>query len=265
MQREKFLEAMKSNLNPFSTQLDKDCLYNIKTGKAAPDNVTNFLLNILKDGKELRENFIAECSEKTDRFDKPIKKRKIFNFASIATKKKVKVGNKVQEVRMQRDTFGRLLALAMNPDYEVDLAKALSYPLTPLPMSLCHFDGTICKTNKSSLMNLLEAEVESEGPPYVDVVLLDGFFILHMMKDVPKLFGNIAKKIMQIITKYKGHRIDVLFDRYSHPSIKDYEHDLRQAHSNTYAITGPEQARPNDFMKELQNANFKEALVYWAI
>lgn len=264
-QRDKFLEAMKSTLNPFSTELDKDSLFNIKTGRAAPEHVSDFLLKVLKEGKELREKFIGECFESSDRFEKAIKKREIFNFASISIKRKLTVGNKVQEIRMQRDTFGRLLALSMNPDFKLDLAKALSYPITPLPMSLCHFDDTICKTSKSSLMNLLAAEVKSEGPPYEDIVLLDGFFILHLMKDVPKLFENIAKKILQTITKYKAHRIDVLFDRYMHPSIKDYEHGLRQACSNNYVIAGPEQARPTDFMKELQNNNFKEALVQFLI
>lgn len=119
---------MLSNLNPFSTELDKGSLYNIKTEKAASNKITDFLVSVLEEGNELRERFIAECSKYPDRFKKPIKKRMILNFTSATTKKKVKCSNKVQEIKMQRDLFGHLLALSLQ--HEVDLAKVLSYPNT---------------------------------------------------------------------------------------------------------------------------------------
>ncbi|KAF9416757.1 hypothetical protein HW555_005986 [Spodoptera exigua] len=57
---------------------------------------------------------------------------------------------------------------------------------------------------------------------------------------------------------------------YFTPSIKNYEHSQRfESAQLEYTITGPEQVRPSDFVKELKNSNFKEALVdffisHWA-
>lgn len=60
----------------------------------------------------------------------------------------MKIGKEVQAVRMKRDLFVRLLAISIK--YQVDISKVLSYPLTPVPFSMCHMDGAICKTEKSS-------------------------------------------------------------------------------------------------------------------
>lgn len=51
---------------------------------------------------------------------------------------------------------------------------------------MSHLDGTICKTDKSALMKCLEKEVPYEQPRYIDVLIIDGFFLLHTMKNIPK-------------------------------------------------------------------------------
>ncbi|GFX49058.1 uncharacterized protein TNCV_786141 [Trichonephila clavipes] len=69
-----FNEIFENNINPFDESLDKDSLYNFATAKPVPENVANFLLNIEKNGEDLRKQFITECAEDQNRFDKPIKK-----------------------------------------------------------------------------------------------------------------------------------------------------------------------------------------------
>lgn len=62
-------------------------------------------------------------------------------------------------------------------------------------------------------------------------------------------------------TQFQASRIDVIFDQYFTPSIKDYEHSQRlESAQLEYSINGPEQIRSSDFAKELKNLNFKEAL-----
>ncbi|GFW85081.1 uncharacterized protein TNCV_3248211 [Trichonephila clavipes] len=68
-----FNDFFENNINPFDESLDKDSLYNIKTIKPVPENVVNFLLNTEKNGEDLRKQFITECAEDQNRFDKPIK------------------------------------------------------------------------------------------------------------------------------------------------------------------------------------------------
>lgn len=48
-------------------------------------------------------------------------------------------------MRLQRDLFGRMLAISINEN--TDIEKILTYPLTPVPMSMCHLDGSIFKTD----------------------------------------------------------------------------------------------------------------------
>ncbi|XP_046481702.2 uncharacterized protein [Neodiprion pinetum] len=90
------------------------------------------------------------------------------------------------------------------------------------------------------------------------------------MKEVPRTFGNISKKFLQMITKFSASRIDVIFDQYWYPSIKDNERSLRhEAPLIDYSIYGPDQIRSSDFTKEMRNTKFKEALIefftiHWA-
>ncbi|XP_033227631.1 uncharacterized protein LOC117179704 isoform X4 [Belonocnema kinseyi] len=114
-------------------------------------------------------------------------------------------------------------------------------------------------------MKLLETKVESEGLLTSNDVIYYGFFILHLMKDVPKLFGNISKKIVQMASRSGVNQIHIVFNRYFSPPIKDYEHELRNANDSAFEISGPDQVRPADFSKELKNSKFKESLVRFLI
>lgn len=256
-----FINTFDQYVNPFSLDLAPDQLFNIGSGKAASSEVEEFLLNIQKTGEELRTTFISECASDPKRFEKAIKKTSIHNFSSLLLKKKsVKIGGKQQEIKLQRDLFGRLLGISM--DHQIDVLQIFAYPISPVPLALCHLDGGFCKTDKSVLVKCLEPNIDQEPPRNTDLFLIDGFFILHSMKEVPKTFGSISKKFLQIVSKYSTRRIDVIFDQYLFPSIKDSERCLRhEASLIDYTISGPEQVRPSDFAKELKNTKFKEALV----
>ena len=49
----------------------------------------------------------------------------------------------------------------------------LSYPLTSIPLSLSHVDGSIHKTPKSAILNHLESKIVSTQPKGVDVTIVD--------------------------------------------------------------------------------------------
>lgn len=73
-----------------------------------------------------------------------------------------------------------------------------------------------------------------------------------------------------MVTQLIATRYDVIFDQCFSPSIKDYEKSLRQESTQLdFNIAGPDQVRPSDFLKELKNTHFKQALVdffiqHWA-
>lgn len=71
---------------------------------------------------------------------------------------------------------------------------------------------------------------------------------------------------MEKLARFNTERIYIVFDRYFVLSIKENERTLRDGyHGSMYNITGPDQVRPSDFMKELKNSSFKEALVKFLI
>lgn len=72
------------------------------------------------------------------------------------------VSEKIVEVKMQRDLFGRLIYIAFQKLLDID--KVLSYFLSPIPLSMCHMDGSIDKTNKSAIFKLFEQQITSEAP-----------------------------------------------------------------------------------------------------
>lgn len=125
----------------------------------------NSLLNAVSSGQFLRDQFITECNINSDRFHKPLKKNPVLPFASLKKKKTMKIGEKVHEVKLHRDLFGRLLALSL--DTNLNLEKVLCFPITSVPLSLCHIDGSINKTIKSVLVQELEKKIEEmEQPPH---------------------------------------------------------------------------------------------------
>lgn len=148
------------------------------------------------------------------------------NFSTEMVKNTITSGNKIKEIKVQRDLFGRMLGLSM--DYEIDMEKILCYPVTPFPMSMCRLDGSLYQTDKSAIVKCFEKLHHcNDAPKIFDVVIVDGFFLLHTLHDVPATFGGISKKIMSILTAFGAPRVDIIFDQYFFPSIKDYERARR--------------------------------------
>lgn len=146
----------------------------------------------------------------------------------------------------------------------MDKKSILDYPLTPIPLALCHSDGNIRKNKKSDLLKLLENTVQHEEPSKINELIIDGFYYLHKLKNVPPTFGGIAKVILQKLAKENCQRIHLIFYHYITPSIKDIECSARAQDVNRheqYHISRPKQTRPTNFIKALRNDAFKDSLV----
>ena len=57
------------------------------------------------------------------------------------------------------------------------MAEVLSYPLTSVPLSLSHVDGTMLKANKNKLYKVLKPKTRCEIP-VVDEKVIDASFSL---------------------------------------------------------------------------------------
>lgn len=75
--------------------------------------------------------------------------------------------------------------------------------------------------------------------------------------------GKVAQKILNYFLSQSGRTIILTFDTYRTPSIKDLERIARgERRTETYHISGPDQDRPSNFLKALENIKFKEALLW---
>ena len=187
------MKQIKDTLNPFS--LADDQLYCLTTGRAASNEVKNDLLQIAEKGAQWYHEFVNECKDNPERFEKPIKRHKIKNFANDAVKIKLTGRDqRIKETSCTRDLFGRLLYLAASQN--MDLAKVLSYPQTPVPFSLSHLGGAMNKTAKSSLARKIENRIISNiEPSNIDVHMNDTMLLLHTLSSLPVTYGGLAKTI----------------------------------------------------------------------
>lgn len=248
------VDGIQTRMNPFTLDHDNN-LYCLTTGKNVPDDIKEDLLHCVELGEAWCEDFTTGCFQDAKRFEKPIQRRKIKNFASAAVKSKVTKDQKVIELKGTRDLFGRLLYLSTV--HKVDMEKVFSYPLTPVPLSLGHVDGSINKTDKAKLMHKLENTIQSVDPTNVTNVIVDGMFLLHTQKNIPGTYGELAHKILGQLCQLSLERVDIVFDTYNEPSIKVTEHTRREQNDALYTITGPQQKCPRDWQKALQSTAFK--------
>ncbi len=76
-------------MNPFAELLLEDTnLYCLADGKNMPDGVKDDMLNLFHLGSKWKDEFLQECFKDSRRFEKPLLRRRVRNFASAAVKKK---------------------------------------------------------------------------------------------------------------------------------------------------------------------------------
>ena len=253
------IKCIENTMNPFVIT-PKDALFNIVTGKEVANDIRDDLLQCQQIGEKWHQDFVTGCFNDDSRFDKPIRRRKVKNFAAATPKTKIRgKAEKVIEFKNTHDLFGRLLYISSQE--KVNMAKVLSYPLLEFPLSLSHVDGSLMKTDKSQLMAKLESTSESTPPAAVDIIIVDAMFYLHILQEIPETYGEIATKILKDLCQNKSKRIDFVCDSYHSPNIKDVEHALRSQdnQSTNYCITGSDQKRPKDWSDTLKSSSFKTA------
>ena len=67
------INGIAETMNPFSGLIDKNYLFDIATGKAAHEETTTFLLDVMETERKARDQFIDDCVKDSGRFSRPIK------------------------------------------------------------------------------------------------------------------------------------------------------------------------------------------------
>lgn len=256
----KVISHIQSSCNVFENNGGTNDLFNIFSGKCTSEEVKNCLLNIPETGKNLHRDFIEECERDPDRFEKPIHRNKLLTFSNECAKNKRSQNPKISALKCTSSLMGRLVVLATNK--EIDLQHILTYPLTPVPLTMCNADGVMAKTDKSTLFRKLEEFSKSKPPNAADACIVDGNFILYTLplSNLPKTYEGLARTYLIKICALSTNSVHVAFDSYHEPSIKSSERSRRGNSVRNYVITGPQQNRPVDMLDALKSTTFKKSL-----
>lgn len=268
-QVKKFTEQVLGNINPFDGGLNPQELFNLSSGKAATSETAEFLINVKSIGVKQRDDFIAECCIDRDRFSRPIKRNFVKNFSSQNVKMKTSSTKKIDEASIERNILGHLLCHAV--DKKIDLLAAFSYPLTTVPLSLAHLDGTmISNGQRGDLTAILNSKSKADtvgiAPQTFDVEIIDGFYYLSTLRESPVKYGQFSDFFLKRICDCDAYEIHIIFDKEETSCIRDLDIKGNVYDKSTpYRIKGPNQERIGSLSKLLTNSSFRNELVCFLI
>ena len=181
---------------------------------------------MFEEGNSKRDTFVEECQKRSDRFEEPIKKSKISNFATenFSKNNKFTQASKIQKAKGTRDIFGRLLFLAITK--QIDVKRIFAYPLAPEPPCFCHPDGSLRDSPKSKVFQYLKGLVQSDSSPNVETVIADGIFLIRSIRRC-RTHRLFVQTVLKTVIKQTVYRADVCLDFYESPSLKDSKRQER--------------------------------------
>ena len=263
--RDVLLKAVTEMCDPFAASTSTSaCLLNIATGKAASEKTQLYLLGTIAAGKERHIKFREECASDQERFLKPIKRRKVENFAYDNSRKQQKDKGKPAAESL-RDAFIRIL-VAVSQKTDFSLRYVMTFPITKYPLAIAHSDGSSLKTVKSKLLDKLEGLQDGfdQTPlPPISATLIDGGLLIHsFLSAIGRIttYGSLARSLLTHVCRSLGYEIHILFDTYQASSLKESERNLRGADDRQIVISGPEQSPKQSCEKLLKNGVFKDEL-----
>ena len=246
-------------VNPFGVNIDIDNLVSLSSAIPLNDDIATNLLTVPQRGKEYQKKFHEERLIKRNvPFHDPIKRNEIKGFNSMIKKN----SSTKKSVDVNRDILAHLLYLSNNKGKIIDFGKALEYPLSTVPLSLCNANGSMRKTNKSKLSQIIMSKSNEEvtdASKENTVYIVDLMALIRVITEIPNTFEDLAIKLISILPK--GYlRVDLVADCYFENSIKDAERAKRG--TTTKIITNsPKSKVPREFSKFLSNGENKTRMI----
>ena len=237
-------------VDPFSDLPNKRNLYNLASGRPLPEEATEHLLSLEKQGQGLLSDFSKRLhlsEEQTSAFFDPITRVPWKGFCNAEKKAKITAKGKTKDVAVQRDILGLLMAVLSKEGAVVDLDKALPYALSPVPLALATSDGIRRKTCKSKLMDAALSSIVTDNvnTDHATCLVIDIIATIRCIAKVPNTFRELALQLLhQIPSMYQT--VYAACDTYLERSIKSSEREIR-GQAETFVIRNPDIKIPPDF------------------
>ena len=137
-------------LNPFDPNLKSDVEHNLSSG--SENSISDKVLTLEENGKRMANEFLEKrvLTNEINFFDTISKN---FDKNLIVRKRAPFHQKNLTTVEVNRNILGKLLSYSMNTENKIDFKEALKYPLSPVPLSLCHADGTKKSCKKADIYN----------------------------------------------------------------------------------------------------------------
>ena len=106
------------------------------------------------------------------------------------------------------------------------MQNVLKYELGPIPWSIAATDGTVAKTAKFKIVEVLEKDVQTmEQDQEFSVWVFDAMAVIQLIVCIPKTFSELVMQVLNVLLNYglDSTRINFVGDRYPVVSIKDAE------------------------------------------
>ena len=136
------------------------------------------------------------------------------------------------------------------------MAEILRQPLTPVPLSLSHVDGTMLKSPKSALMKHLESKVKSTSTTSINVIIINTMFFMHLQVNLPDTFGGIANYLLRGLMNHDCKEIYFATNKRVSSSLQDCELDQRGSSSMAYQISRVGEKHPGNWLQALRSSIF---------
>lgn len=183
--------------HPFAQSVSNE-LCHLASGMTASEHLERDLVSAFDRGKGALMEFIQKLLVSNEvRFYDPLSHVGLAIFNPVS--KSIKISGTDVAFKADRNLFARLLVIAQTRD--MDLWEVFKHSLGPLPWSLSSTEGTLGKTDKSKLLELLTNQVEpAEDVPSTAAWVVNGMAILHSLKEIASTFKDLALMIFDMIT-----------------------------------------------------------------
>ena len=210
----------------------------------------------------MKDNIIIERLETHINFLDSIKRSKLKTFESANKKVMVKTSDKrLIEYQQQGNLAFQFLAQAEYLDKKINMKLLMSFPITPVPLSIGTSNAMLLKTDTAKGMHyLLKNQLSPEkADKNFKLVIEDGNALLYALKDIPCDFKEICFK-----TTWNGlfKTCDKIFstDMYYPDSVKSMERH-RRGSGGKLIIKGANIKKPKCWEKKLSNHKNKHQLI----
>ena len=238
-------------INPFGGDIGKSELYNLSSGVPLHRSIAESILSVRKVGiTKYDESEKSRLISKEKPFHDPIKRNKVKLFKDSTVKNTIKTKDKETIIEVNRNILGKLLSITASSEHNIDFQKVLEYPLSPIPLSLAHPDGSRRTCTKSKLTEIITKHSLQHQPSIytgenVGTYIMDLMATLRTFNAIPETYELLTWRLFDMLPKGLI-RINIVDDTYEGLSIKTAERSSRCI-SRSIIIQSPKSKIPSPF------------------